>query len=251
MPRWSVLLYASIFFAACDSTARDPNESQLGRSFGRDELTASAERESFAENTGPRIVILGDSLTAGLGLTTEEAYPSRLQARVDRLGADLDVVPAAVSGDTTAGGLSRLQWALEGDVRWLVVALGGNDGLRGLPLGQMKANLEEIVENATMQGIDVLIAGMEAPPNFGEAYTDAFRQIFRDIAEERGLAFVPFLLEGVAGLPEFNQSDGIHPNAIGAERVAAHLWTTLEPIVVNEFLEPVSGPMIQREHDND
>ena len=84
--------------------------------------------------------------------------------------------------------------------------------------------------------------GMEAPPNFGEAYTDAFRQIFRDIAEERGLAFVPFLLEGVAGLPEFNQPDGIHPNAIGAERVAAHLWTTLEPIVVNEFLEPRERP---------
>jgi len=242
MSRLSVLLFAGILVMSCDSTVRDFDESQASRDARDAGLVTLTDSEALAERSVPRIVILGDSLTAGLGLTTEEAYPFRLQVRVDSLGIDVDVVPAAVSGDTTAGGLRRLQWALEGDVRWLIVALGGNDGLRGLPLEQMKANLEEIVENARQRGVRVLLAGMEAPPNFGETYTDAFRRIFVDIAEESGLAFIPFLLEGVAGLPEFNQPDGIHPNAIGAERVAAHLWRTLGPIVAKEFQKPSREP---------
>ncbi len=179
----------------------------------------------------PRIVVLGDSLTAGLGLPASEAYPARLQERVDRGRWSFEVVGAAVSGDTTAGGLRRLAWALEGDVRLLVVALGGNDALRGLPVEQMRDNLEAIVDETIGRGIHVLLAGMEAPPNFGRAYASTFRNVFRDLAASRDLTFVPFLLEGVAGVPALNQADGIHPNAEGAERVAAHLWRALEPLL--------------------
>lgn len=186
----------------------------------------------------PRVVVLGDSLTAGLGLATEEAYPARLQHRLDRDGWRLDVVSAAESGGTTAGGRSRLEWALEGDVRLLIVALGGNDALRGLPIEQMRDNLETIVDEATTRGIRVVIAGMEAPPNFGEAYTREFRRVFAEVAAGRELAYVPFLLQGVAGVPELNQPDGIHPNAEGAERVAAHLWATLEPLLVDLTVRP-------------
>ena len=191
-----------------------------------------------AVDARPRIVILGDSLTAGLGLATDEAYPARLQDRIDRAGWPFEVVSAAVSGDTTAGGLRRLDWALEGDVRLLVVALGGNDALRGLPVAQMRDNLAAIVDEASARGVRVLLAGMEAPPNFGAAYASSFRDVFRRLAARRDIAHVPFLLEGVAGVSELNQADGIHPNAEGAERVAAHVWSALEPLLSRLVEEP-------------
>lgn len=186
-------------------------------------------RESSSD--GPRIVALGDSLTAGLGLSPEESYPARLQERLESAGHRLRVMNAGVSGDTTAGGLRRLAWALEGDVRVLIVALGGNDGLRGLPVDQMKDNLSRIIAAATARGVKVLLAGMEAPPNFGVHYTDWFRQVYSELDAEHEVVFVPFLLEGVAGVPELNQPDGIHPNAEGADRVAAHVWSALESML--------------------
>ena len=185
----------------------------------------------------PRLVVLGDSLTAGLGLDPDEAFPSRLQERLDSSGYDLVVVDAGVSGDTTAGALRRLEWALDGDVRLLVVALGGNDGLRGLPVEQMKDNVRAIITTAEARGVQVLLAGMEAPPNYGQAYTDAFRNVFFDLAREHDVPLVPFLLEGVAGEADLNQSDGIHPNAEGAERVAANLWPTVELLVRQVVVE--------------
>ena len=178
-----------------------------------------------------RVVILGDSLTAGLGLASEDAYPARLQSRVDAAGWPIEIAAMGVSGDTTAGGLRRLDWALEGDVRLLLVALGGNDALRGLPVDQMHDNLERIIDHALARGIRVVLAGMEAPPNFGAAYTSNFRDVFRTLAESRDVTFVPFLLEGVAGVPSLNQADGIHPNEAGAARVAEHLWPSLEPLL--------------------
>ena len=190
----------------------------------------------------PRIVVLGDSLTAGLGLPAAEAYPARLQERIDGGGWELEIVAAAVSGDTTAGGLRRLAWALEGDVRLLVVALGGNDALRGLPIEQMRDNLAAIVDEAAGRGIRVLLAGMEAPPNFGPAYTSSFRNVFRELAGSRGVTLLPFLLEGVAGVPALNQPDGIHPNAEGAERVAAHVWSALEPLLDGLGSAPRGSP---------
>ena len=178
-----------------------------------------------------RVVILGDSLTAGLGLAPEDAYPAGLQARIDAAGWPIEIAAMGVSGDTTAGGLRRLDWALDGDVRLLVVALGGNDALRGLPVDQMHDNLARIIDRAQGRGIRVVLAGMEAPPNFGPAYTSNFRDVFRRLAESRDVVFVPFLLEGVAGVPSLNQADGIHPNEAGAARVAEHLWPSLEPLL--------------------
>jgi acyl-CoA thioesterase-1 len=176
-------------------------------------------------------VFLGDSLTAGLGLRREQAVPALIQERLRAAGYEYHVVNAGVSGDTSAGGLSRLEWSLEGDVRILVVELGANDGLRGLPVDQMKRNLGEIVTRAKARGITVVLTGMEAPPNYGPVYTAEFRQAFQDLADEHDVIFVPFFLEGVAGIASLNNSDGIHPNAEGAKIVAEQLWGALAPIL--------------------
>jgi acyl-CoA thioesterase-1 len=174
---------------------------------------------------------LGDSLTAGLGLPREDAYPAVLQRKLKDAGIAIDVVNAGVSGDTSADGLRRANWALEGDVRLLILALGANDGLRGLPPSQMKLNLETIIHRARQRGIPVLVAGMEAPPNFGEQYAQAFRQVFQDLARENKVAFVPFLLDGVAGVPNLNQADGIHPTSAGAERIADLLLPAVKTMI--------------------
>jgi acyl-CoA thioesterase I len=186
---------------------------------------------SSAEPGRPRVVALGDSLTAGLGLLSEQAYPALLQRRLDEEGYALEVVNAGVSGDTSSGGLSRLEWTLEGDVRVLILALGANDGLRGVPVAEMKKNLATIIERARERRIAVLLAGMEAPPNFGVDYTMQFRKTYQDLAVQYKVAFVPFLLQGVAGVPDLNQGDGIHPSAEGARMVADLLWPALKPLV--------------------
>jgi len=179
----------------------------------------------------PRIVVLGDSLTAGLGIPRDEAYPAVLQRKLKDAGIPLEVVNAGISGDTTADGLRRANWALEGDVRVLIVALGANDGLRGLPTSQMKANLQSIIHRARQRAIPVLLVGMEAPPNFGEQYAGAFRQVFQDLARENKVTFVPFLLDGVAGMPDLNQPDGVHPTSAGAARIADHLWPVVKTMI--------------------
>jgi acyl-CoA thioesterase-1 len=203
----------------------------------RPEAASRADRGAVAEvrqeraASPARIVFLGDSLTAGLGLPREQAVPSLIQERLRAEGYGYDVVNAGVSGDTSAGGLSRLDWSLEGDVKILVVELGANDGLRGLPVSQMKRNLSEIVRRAKEREITVILTGMEAPPNYGPAYTSEFRRVFRDVADEHDVAFVPFYLEGVAGIASLNNSDGIHPNAAGARIIAENLWRALEPVL--------------------
>ncbi|MBI4885463.1 MAG: arylesterase [Acidobacteria bacterium] len=179
----------------------------------------------------PRIVFLGDSLTAGLGLAREQAVPSLIQARLDAEGYRYDVINAGVSGDTSAGGLRRFDWSLDGDVDVLVVELGANDGLRGLPVAQMKQNLDTIITEAKRRGITVILTGMEAPPNYGPAYTSEFRRAFRDLADARDVIFVPFFLDGVAGNPALNNADGIHPNAAGARIVERTIWRALEPVL--------------------
>lgn len=179
----------------------------------------------------PRIVALGDSLTAGLGLDISQSYPSRLQQRIDHEGLNYEVINAGVSGDTSAGGLRRLDWSLDGDVRLLVLALGANDALRGLPTDQLERNLARMVERAQARGVTVVLAGMEAPPNFGNTYQVAFHQVYARLVERYNLAFVPFLLAGVAGSDRLNQPDGIHPNAEGAEIVAGNVWTVVRPLL--------------------
>jgi acyl-CoA thioesterase-1 len=178
----------------------------------------------------PRIVILGDSLTAGLGLPSDQSYPTLLQARLKDEGLDYDVVNAGVSGDTSAGGLSRLDWALQGDVRILVVALGGNDGLRGLPPAALEQNLAHIIEGAQERHIKVILAGMEAPPNYGRDYIVSFHKVFPALAKQYHVDLVPFLLDGVAGSETLNQADGIHPTAAGARVVADNVWRVLKPV---------------------
>jgi acyl-CoA thioesterase I len=185
---------------------------------------------SPAAGAGPRIVVLGDSLTAGLGLPAHAAYPSLLQERLTAQGLDYAVVNAGVSGDTSADALSRLDWALQGDVRVLVVALGGNDALRGLPVDQLRQNLAQIIERAQSRGIEVLLAGMEAPPNYGRDYIVSFHQVYPALATQYHVALVPFLLQGVAGIDALNQRDGIHPTAAGARLVADNVWAVLKPI---------------------
>jgi acyl-CoA thioesterase-1 len=179
----------------------------------------------------PRIVCLGDSLTAGYGLSADEAYPARLAERLREAGLDYEVINAGVSGDTSAGGLRRLDWSLSGDVAVLVLALGANDGLRGLPPAELRANLARIIETARRRQIRVVLAGMEAPPNFGAVYTRDFRAVYADLARQYDVAFVPFFLDGVAGVPALNQADGIHPTADGQRRVAATIWRALAPLV--------------------
>lgn len=221
---WTFAL-GGIVVASCGAPAVERStDSRTARA--RSDLDVRQEQASR-----PRIVVLGDSLTAGLGLPVEQAFPSVLQERLDDRGYAFEVVNAGVSGDTTAGGLRRLEWALGGDVKVLIVALGGNDGLRGLPISEMKQNLRTIVTRSQDRHIKVLLVGIEAPPNFGERYTNEFRQAFRDVAREAGVRFVPFLLEGVAGIPALNQADGIHPTAEGARIMANTIWPGLEPLL--------------------
>jgi len=180
--------------------------------------------------TRARIAVLGDSLTAGLGIAKTASYPALLQERLDAAGLDFEVVNAGVSGDTSAGGLARLDWALDGDVRILIVALGGNDGLRGLPADELQHNLAQIIERAQARGITVILAGMEAPPNYGRDYIVAFHNVYPALAAKYRVALVPFLLQGVAGDETLNQRDGIHPTAAGARIVADNVWSVLKPI---------------------
>lgn len=190
----------------------------------------------------PRIVFLGDSLTAGLGLGSDQSYPALIGKRLKQRGYDYEIVNAGVSGDTSAGGLRRLDWSLEGDVRVLVVALGANDGLRGLPASEMKKNLATVLGRATTTGVTVILAGMEAPPNNGPDYTREFRAVYAELARDYGVRFIPFLLAGVAGDASLNQGDGIHPNARGAQVVADLVWAELEPALRRPTEQGTQGP---------
>ncbi len=174
-------------------------------------------------------MFLGDSLTAGLGLPERESYPSLIQARLDREGYEYEVVNAGVSGDTSAGGLRRLDWSLEGNAKILVLALGANDGLRGLPVDAMRRNLSTIIERCAARNVTVILAGMEAPPNNGPEYASAFRVSYQELAREHDIPLIPFLLLDVAGVASLNQSDGIHPNTRGAELMANTVWRALAP----------------------
>ena len=179
----------------------------------------------------PVVVFLGDSLTAGFGLAAEEAFPALVAATLAGRGTPIRAINAGVSGDTTAGGLRRLDWALKSRPQVVVVALGANDGLRGQPLESIEANLNAIVEKARAAGARVLLAGMLMPPNYGGEYANGFAAIYPRVAKQLGVPLVPFLLEGVAGHPELNQPDGIHPTAEGQRIVARNVEPYLAELV--------------------
>lgn len=177
------------------------------------------------------LVVLGDSLTAGLGVTPDEAYPALLQARLRREGLAYRVVNAGVSGDTSAGGRRRLDWVLRTRPAVVVVALGANDGLRAQPVAALRDNLIAIVTRLRTAGARVLLVGMRLPPNYGAAYADGFAGTFTEAARATSVPLLPFLLEGVAGDPALNQADGIHPNAAGHRVIAETVWRALAPLL--------------------
>ena len=224
-------ILAGLVALACLGAAGCRGDSKEPSAASREAAAATVPADPDAPPARPRIVAFGDSLTIGLGLLEQEAYPALLQNKINEAGYQFEVVNAGVSGDTSAGGLRRLDWALEGNVKVLIVAFGGNDGLRGLPVPQMKENLSQIIDKARERSIVVILAGMEAPPNFGQEYATGFRQAFRDVALNKRVLFIPFLLNNVAGKPELNQADGIHPNQQGTQIVADTVWSVLEPLL--------------------
>ena len=179
------------------------------------------------------IVCFGDSLTAGYGVDPDEAYPALIQRKITAAGLPYRVVNAGLSGETTAGGLRRVDWIMRGTVDVFVLELGANDALRGLPVPQMRENLQGIIDRvrAKAPGARIVLAGMEAPRNLGDAYTHAFSDLYRELAATNHLPLIPFFLEGVAAHPELNQADGIHPTAAGHVIVAETVWQVLSPLL--------------------
>ena len=193
-----------------------------------------AEEPSNANDTTKRIVILGDSITAGYGLDPSEAYPALLQKKITAAKLPYTVANAGVSGDTTAGGLRRVAWVLTKGADVLIIALGGNDGLRGISPVETKKNLLGIIAKARAKNpkIKILIAGMQMPDNMGPKFTSAFKTLFPDVAKESKATLIPFLIEGVGGVEKLNQADGIHPTAEGQIKVAQNVWKLLKPTIL-------------------
>jgi acyl-CoA thioesterase-1 len=175
------------------------------------------------------VLFLGDSLTAGLGVESEESYPQLLGAMLVRDGiTDVRIVNGGISGSTSASAMARLKWYGKLHPSVLFLALGSNDGLRGLTIQEMEKNLAEVISAAQAQGMSVILAGMELPPNYGDAYTGAFRQVYRDLTTRYEIELIPFLLEGVGGVAAFNQADGIHPNGEGHHKIALQVYPLLK-----------------------
>jgi len=197
-------------------------------------LALGEETLQSAVDTRPRIVAFGDSLTSGLGVAAEEAYPAQLQRLLDGAGFRYRVINAGVSGDTTAGGLRRVTWALNSKPTLVIVELGGNDGLRGLSLAETKRNLERIIEQFQRASVTVVLAGMKLPPNYGVEYTKVFEGIYPALARQYRLKLIPFFLDGIAGSTELNQADGIHPTAEGYRIIVGKIFETVRPLLRKE-----------------
>jgi acyl-CoA thioesterase-1 len=207
---------------------------RLGMSFSGILILLVAILLTGAAHAAPRVVLcLGDSITAGYGLDIEQAYPALLQKKIAAQGWNFKVVNAGQSGDTSAGGLGRLDWLLKQRVDVLVIELGANDGLRGLPVKTTQKNLQAIIDRTKKRypHTKVILAGMKVPPNMGQDYGRRFEAVFRDLAEKNNVPLIPFVLEGVGGVRELNQPDGMHPNVKGHEIVANNVWKVLAPIL--------------------
>ncbi|WP_044198376.1 arylesterase [Dyadobacter tibetensis] len=219
------IIIASLILASCNPSAK----------------TDESEKHSDKENLdtigqkGKKIIVFfGNSLTAGYGLDDpSQAFTALIQKRIDSLGLEYKVVNAGVSGETTAGGKSRIDWLLKQPLDIFVLELGGNDGLRGIPVSETRRNLQAILEkvHAKYPQADRVLAGMQIPPNMGQDYTSEFKRIYPDLATENDIPLIPFLLEGVGGEASLNLPDGIHPNADGHRIVAENVWKTLQPIL--------------------
>ena len=224
----------AVGLSSCGGSSR---ESSGARNSDASNVAANAQPNVAAtpEETLPKIVAFGDSLTAGYGLAPKESYPALLQKMLDADGFKYEVVNAGVSGDTSAGGVRRIDWTMDsGDVRFVVVELGANDFLRGQPVEETKKNLAEIIERAKSRGAQVLLAGMYTTTDAGRDYEGQIHGAFQSLAREHGVVLIPFFLEGVAGRDELNQEDRIHPNAEGAKIVAATVYRYLKPLLEKE-----------------
>jgi acyl-CoA thioesterase I len=192
-----------------------------------------AARNDDSESRRGAVVVLGNSIAAGYGLQPEQAFPALLQQRIDSLGWPFEVVNGGLSGETTSGGLRRVDWLLRRPVDVLIIELGGNDGLRGIPVEVTRQNLQGIIDRTRQQHPEaaIILAGMQLPPNLGETYTTQFRDVYPTLARENDVALIPFVLDRVGGVRDLNQPDGIHPTAAGQRLIAENVWEVLEPIL--------------------
>lgn len=191
----------------------------------------SSQQEQSKSHDLPRIVAFGDSLTAGLGVPPDDAYPGQLARWLRDQGLAYEVINAGVSGETSAGGLRRVEWILKSQPMLVILELGANDGLRGQPLKETYENLKGIIEGLQAKGVIVVLAGMRLPLNYGDNYTEEFSELYKRLAKEYDVPFIPFFLEGVATHRHLNQGDGLHPNAEGYSIVVQNVWKTLQPIL--------------------
>jgi acyl-CoA thioesterase-1 len=199
-----------------------------------DNKNAAAKNDSLAKTVSTRtILFFGNSLTAGYGLDVSEAFPALIQAKIDSLKLPYKVINAGLSGETSAGGKNRIDWLLQQKIDVFVLELGANDGLRGIPVEETVKNLQEIIDRVKTKYPDakLIMTGMQVPPNMGKSYADQFRGIFENLAKKNDMLLVPFILEGVGGVQELNQGDGIHPTAEGHRIVAENVWTVLRGIL--------------------
>jgi acyl-CoA thioesterase I len=235
---------AGCLLAGCDGETspepRDVNDGHVAESMPDAALAGPSGRSEFSDtaaapqqNTVPKIVAFGDSLTAGFGVPPQDSYPAQLQRRLDALGYRYHIVNAGVSGDTTAGGVRRVSWILTGNPYMVILELGGNDGLRGLDIEQTRANLEAIIVRLKQAGAVTVLAGMKLPPNYGADYTARFESMYRELATRHSLPLIPFLLEGVGGDRRLNQADGIHPTGEGYRIVTDNVLRALEPLLAS------------------
>lgn len=211
-------------------------ENQEKRTSNQSRENSESAAETAEQVNGKTILFFGTSLTAGLGIDLEAAYPALIQQKIDSLGLDYQVINAGLSGETTASGKNRINWVLNQNVDVFVLELGSNDGLRGVPLSETKNNLQEIIDfvKEKNQDTQIILAGMEIPPNMGPEYTSTFRTLFPELASANDLYLIPFLLEDVGGIPELNQRDGIHPTEEGHQLMARNVWEVLGPLLKKE-----------------
>ncbi|MEI7586367.1 arylesterase [Runella sp.] len=220
------LYFLTVLLVACNSSEKTTAEQS---SPAKAEVAPPAKKVK-------NILFFGNSLTAGYGLEPAEAFPSQIQNRLDSLKLPYKVVNGGLSGETTSGGNSRIDWVLRNPVDIFILELGGNDGLRGIPVTETRKNLQAMIDKvkAKYPEAKIILAGMQVPPSMGKKYADEFRVIFLELAKKNNAALIPFLLENVGGEVKMNQKDGIHPNAIGAKIVAENVWKVLEGMLVNE-----------------
>jgi acyl-CoA thioesterase-1 len=216
-----IMFFVTLFMSCNDDKGSTANDQD------------NAAKKNAAVIKKKNIVFYGNSLTAGYGLSPEQAFPALIQKKIDSLGLPYQAVNAGVSGETSSGGLTRIDWILQQPVDIFVLELGANDGLRGIPLAETKKNLQDIIYKVKVKypQTKLVFAGMQVPPNMGQQYSTEFRDMFGQLAEKNSMTLIPFLLEGVGGEPDLNQADGIHPTAEGHRIVAENVWKELQKLL--------------------